>query len=218
MLRIGAVLLALAVVGCASGGNQGARDLPRAPRTWTPDEREAARPAPMPPPRGGPGGYPEGGAAAPLYVVPESRWSAVGPGAAEARRLAGRGPAFMKGVEVLPDMLRLRDAVWAHGALPAAAGADSVVFATPWVPAGRLAGELQCEPGQPGAPVRARLVGRFRVAGAHLLIKGWMETDGAAGCMGSGAARDRVRAFADDLERFARDAARRGVPVPLPGD
>jgi hypothetical protein len=218
MLRIGALLLALAVVACTSAGDPGARDLPRAPRTWTPDEREAPRREPAPEPRSGPGGYPEAGPAAPLYVVPESRWDAVGTGAAEARRLAGRGPAFMKGVEVLPGMLPLRDAVWAHGALPAAAGPDSVGFATPWVPSRRLAGELRCGPGQPGAPVRARLVARFRVAGGDLLIQGWMETDGAASCMGSGAARDRVRAFADDLERFARDAARRGMPVPLPGE
>ena len=218
MRMIGAFVLALAIAGCASAGDPGARDLPRAPRTWTPGEREAPRREPPSPPCGGPGGYPETGAAAPLYVVPESRWSAVGRGTGEARRLAGRGPAFMKGAELLPGPLPLREAVWAHDALPTAAGGDSVVFATPWVPAARLGAELRCERVRPGAAARARLVGHFRVAGADLLIEGWMEADGAAGCAGGGAARDRVRAFADDLELYARDAARRGVPVPLPGE
>jgi hypothetical protein len=55
------------------------------------------------------------------------------------------------------------------------------------------------------------------VAGDDLLIDAWMETEGARACQGERGSRERVRAFADDLDRFARDAARRGVPVPLPG-
>lgn len=216
MRTLGAVLLGLVIAGCASAGDPAARELPRAPRTWTPDERDAPRREPPPPPGRGPGGYPDEAPAAPLYGVPEGRWTAVGPDAAEGRRLAGRGPAFMRGVEMLAGPLPVRDAVWAHDALAVAAGADSVVFATPWIPATRLGGELRCDPGRRGPPARARLVGRFRVADDDLFVEGWMETEGAAACMGGGEARERVRAFADDLDRFARDAARRAVPVPLP--
>ncbi len=215
MRMLGAVLLGAALAGCVSEGDPAARGLPPAPRTWTPEDPAAPRREPPPPPVRGPGGYPDRAVEAPLYVVPTGRWAPVGRDAADRRRLAGRGPAFMRGVEMLAGALPVRDAVWTHDARPLAAGADSVVFATPWVPAARLGGELRCGPGLRGAAVRARLVGRFRVAGSDLLAEGWMETEGAA-CMGGSEARDRVRAFADDLDRYARDAARRAEPVPLP--
>lgn len=215
---IGAVLLAAATAGCASGGDPAGRDLSRAPRTWTPEEREpeAPRPEPESPVPRSAGGYPDPAARAPLYRVPEDRWVAVGREAAEVRRLAGRGAAFLAGVEAHGGTLPVRGAVWVHNAFPVAAGADTVVFATPWVPVSRMGGELRCDPVRPGERVQARLVGRFRVAGPDLLVAGWLETKGAPACVGGGAARDRVRAFVDDLDLFARDAARRGVPVPLP--
>lgn len=215
---IGAVLLVAAITACASAGDQAGRQLSRAPRTWTPEERqgEAPRPEPDPPAPLSPGGYPDPAARAALYRLPEERWAAVGREAAEERRLAGRGSAFLAGVEVHRGTLPIRDAVWAQDAVPIAAGADTVVFATPWVSVARMGGELRCDPGRPGGRAWARLVGRFRVAGPDLLIAGWMETHGAPACVGGGAARDRVRAFVDDLDLFARDAARRGVPVPLP--
>jgi hypothetical protein len=153
---------------------------------------------------------------APFYRISENRWAAIGREAAEERRLAGRGPAFLAGVEADGRTLPVRGAVWVQDAFPVAAGADTVVFATLWIPVARMGGELRCDPVRPGARVQARLVGRFRVAGADLLVAGWMETEGAPTCVGGGAARDRVRAFVDDLDFFARDAARRGVPVPLP--
>jgi hypothetical protein len=200
---IGAVLLAAAIAGCASS-DPAAR------------EGGAPRPRPEPPAPLSPGGYPDPAVRAPLYRVAGDRWAAVGRDAAEERRLAGRGGAFIAGVEAHGGALPVRRAVWAQDAVPVAAGADTVVFATPWVPVSRMGGELRCDPVRPEDRARARLVGRFRVAGPDLLVAGWMETQGAPACMGGGAARDRVRAFVDDLDRFARDAARRGVPVPLP--
>lgn len=214
---IGAVLLA-ATAGCASGGDPAGRDLSRAPRTWTPEEREVEVPRSEPEspvPRSA-GGYPDPAARAPLYRVPEDRWAPVGREAPEVRRLPGRGPAFLAGVETHGGTLSVRGAVWVQDAFPVAAGADTVVFATPWVPVSRMGGDLRCDPVGPGERVHARLVGRFRAAGPDLLVAGWLETKGAPACVGGGAARDRVRAFVDDLDLFARDAARRGVPVPLP--
>lgn len=219
MRRItGAVLLAAAIAGCASAGDPAGGDLSRAPRTWTPEQREAEAPRPAsesPAPRS-PGGYPDPAARAPLYRVPEDPWAPVGREAAEVRRLAGRGAAFMAGVEADGGALPVRGAVWVQDAYPVAAGPDTVVFATPWIPVSRMGGELRCDPVRPGARVQARLVGRFRAAGPDLLVAVWMETEGAPACVGGAAARDRVRAFVDDLDLFARDAARRGVPVPLP--
>lgn len=207
-----------AVAACASSGDPAGRPLSRAPRTWSPEEREGEAPHPEPDPPAPvlPGGYPDPAARAPLYRLPGDRWAAVGAEAAEERRLAGRGEAFLAGVEAHGGTLPVRGAVWAHDAVPVAAGADTVVFATPWVPVSRMGGELRCRLGRPGDRPRARLVGRFRAAGPDLLIAGWMETQGAPACEGGGAARDRVRAFVDDLDLFARDAARRGVTVPLP--
>lgn len=215
---IGAVLLAAAIAGCAAAADPSGRDLPRAPRTWTPAQREAEAPRPEPEspvPRSA-GGYPDPDARAPLYRVPEDRWVAVGREAAEVRRLAARGAAFLAGVEAHGGTLPVRGAVWVQDAFPVAAGGDTVVFATPWVPVARMGGELRCDPVRSGERVQARLVGRFRAAGPDLLVAGWLETKGAPACVGGGAARDRVRAFVDDLDLFARDAARRGVPVPLP--
>lgn len=218
-----AILLAAVVDGCASAGNPPGRELARAPRTWTPEEGEGERPhrvpvSPVPRSPGAypPGAYPEPATRAPLYSVSEDRWAAVGREAAEVRRLVGRGAAFLAGVEADGGRLAVRGAVWAQDASPVAAGADSVVFATPWIPVSRMNGELRCDTVWPGARVQARLVGLFRVAGADLLVAGWMEMEGAPACMGGGVARDRVRAFMDDLDLFAREAARRGVPVPLP--
>ena len=213
---IGAVVLVAAIAGCASSDPAG-RGLSRAPRTWIPEARagEAPRRGPDPPAPLSPRGYPDPAARAPLYPVAGDHWAAVGRQAAEERRLAGRGGAFMAGVEADSGALPVRRAVWAQDAAPVAVGADSLVFATPWVPVARMGGELRCEPVRPEDHARARLVGRYRVAGPDLLVAGWMETQGAA-CVGGGAARDRVRAFVDDLDRFARDAVRRGVPVPLP--
>ncbi|HEX6369824.1 MAG TPA: hypothetical protein VF006_12975 [Longimicrobium sp.] len=229
---IGAVLLAAATAGCASGGDPAGRDLSRAPRTWTPEEREPEAPlpepeSPVPRSAGGypdpespvprsAGGYPDPAARAPLYRIPEDRWAPVGREAAEVRRLAGRGAAFLGGVEAHGGTLPVRGAVWVQDAFPVAAGADTVMFATPWVPVSRMGGELRCDPVGPGERVQARLVGRFRAAGPDLLVAGWLETKGTPACVGGGAARDRVRAFVDDLDLFARDAARRGVPVSLP--
>jgi hypothetical protein len=202
------------LAACASAGDPAGRDAPRPPAGWSSRERVEAPVRPAPPPAGrAPGGYPDSAAGAPpLYLAPVGRWAVLGRQAAERRRLAGWGRSFLVGRgAVVP----VRRAVWAEDAFEEPAGADTVVFRTPWIPASRLDGELRCETG-PGVRVRARLAALFRVAGDDLLVEGWMETDGAARCEGQAQARDRLRAFADDLDRFAREAARRGVPVPLP--
>jgi hypothetical protein len=210
----GAVVLALVLGGCAAGVDPARVDPSPVPRSGTLDGREAPPRGPVPAPAS-PGGYPDPAASAPLYSLVEDRWTTVGREEREGRRLAGRAAAFTAGVEMLDGALPVRDAVWAQNAVPAAAGADTVVFATPWIPVSRLGGELRCGASAPGARARARLVGQFRVVGSDLLIQGWMETEGAA-CEGGRAARDRVRGFVDDLDLYARSAARQGVPVPLP--
>lgn len=211
----GAVLLALVLGGCAAGEGPAGHNPSPPHAAGTMDGREAPPRTPGPPTPASPGGYPDAAARAPLYSAVEGPWSAVGRQAPEARRLAGRAGAFMAGVETLDGALPVRDAVWTQDAFAVAAGADTVVFATPWVSVSRLGGELRCGAAASGARARARLVGHFRVVGSDLLIQGWMETDGAA-CEGGHAARDRVRGLADDLDRYAREAARRGTPVPLP--
>ncbi len=211
-----AAVVGAAVAGCASAGDPAARDVARAPATWNPGEREAPRARTAPSQPEIPGRYPETTDGPSVYLVPEARSTAVGRGSADRRRLAGRGPSFMAAIGGPGVSAPLRRAVWAEDAYPAVTAADSVRFATPWVPAARLPGEVRCE-AAPGARPRARLAALFRVAGDDLLIEAWMETDGAAACLGERGARERVRAFADDLDRFAREAARRGVPVPLPG-
>jgi hypothetical protein len=210
----GVVLLTLVLCGCAAGDGPAGRDRSPAPRSAGLDARAAPPGEPGPPTYAPPGGYPDAAARAPLFPPVEGPWSAVGREARESRRLAGRGAAFTTGVESIRGALPLRGAVWARDASPVAAGADTVVFATPWIPVSRLAGELRCGAAVPGARVRARLVGLFRVVGSDLLIQGWLETDAAA-CEGGEAVRDRVRGLADDLDLYAREAARRGVSVPL---
>ncbi|HEU0301441.1 MAG TPA: hypothetical protein VFR37_18425, partial [Longimicrobium sp.] len=127
-----------------------------------------------------------------------------------------RGRPFFTGVELMPPELPLRAMVWPHPAVPVAAAGDSVLFATPWLPLSRLRGEVQCDrPAHAVAPA-VRLVALYRVTGRDLLVMGWMETRPDE-CQMRGPARDRLQAFMDDLDLYARGVARRAVPVPIPG-
>jgi hypothetical protein len=209
-------LLILGAAACGRAGDPPALVHP-APRSWDAERVEGTRSVPTPPPpRPGGGGYPDPGAVRPIYLVPESRWSGVGREHRETRTLAGRARSFRTGVEQSPPAIPLRAAVWSYPATPIAAAGDSVMFATPWMPVARLGGEIECEaPVVVGRPA-ARLVALYRFVGADLVVEGWLDTRAASSCFVRGGGRDRLDALMDDLDMYARSAARRGVPVPIP--
>ena len=161
-----------------------------------------------------PTGYPYSVAVAPLYLRAASPAAAIGRSAPERRRLAGRGEEFMRGVSHVPGALPVRGSVWWSDAVPLAAGGDSVAFATPWVPVSRLNGSLTCPARAVGDQMGVRLVAVVRDSSGDLAVEAWIENAGAEECVGTRNARDRLRAFADDVEMFARNVARLGVPVP----
>lgn len=158
-----------------------------------------------------PAAYPDPEVVAPLYLRAESTRGSIGRSGAERRRLAGRGEAFMRGIMHVPATLPVRRSTWGADAAALASGGDSVAFATPWVPASRLDGSVTCPP--PGASLR--LLAVVRDSSGALLLEVSLEVSGGEGCEGDSRARDRVRAFADDVEMFARNVSRLGVPVPV---
>jgi hypothetical protein len=161
-----------------------------------------------------PTGYPDSVVVAPLYLRAASPAAAIGRSAPERRRLAGRGAEFMRGVGHVPGALPVRGSVWWGDAVPLAAGGDSVAFATPWVPVSRLDGSLTCPSPAAGNEVGVRLLAVVRDSSGDLTVEAWIDNAGGGECEGSRDARDRLRAFADDVEMFARNVARLGVPVP----
>lgn len=185
-----------------------------APRTWTDERREGPLKEPVPPPLRSTGTYPDEDVLAPMHFLPESRWSLVGRGEAASRALRGRGDAFSAGVELMPPELPLRAMVWPHPAFPLAAAADSVVFATAWLPVARMNGEVQCDRAA-GPPPVVRLVALYRVSGRDLGILAWIESR-PEGCQVRAGGRDRLQAFLDDLDLYARGVVRRAVPIPIP--
>lgn len=185
-----AALLALAIVfgvGCAAGSAAPGGQVP-------------------------PAGYPDIEASASRSVRAAAS-APVGRGAAEARRLPGRGPAFMRGLELDTGALPLRESVWWGDAVPVSADADSVLFATGWIPLARLGGGLQCS-GSSDAHVGARLAAVLRDSKGDLEVESWLETSNVPGCGGDAGVGRRVRGFADDVEMFARRVAQMGVPLP----
>jgi hypothetical protein len=214
MTRYGAAFLVLWAAGCGPAAEPPAAVRP-APRTI---DVSATGSRPMPPPlRAGGRGYPDAAAIAPIYLVPEVRWSPIGGSNRETRTLTGRAASFSDGVELLPASVPLRVGVWPYPATPVAATADSVAFATPWLPVARFGGAIQCQsPASAAGRPEVRLVGVYRFATADLEVEGWLEARGGESCVGSEVGRDRLHAFMDDLDMFARAAARRTVPVPIP--
>lgn len=170
----------------------------------------AARPSGGPYP---PAGYGDIETSAPLFVRSAAALAQVGRDAAEARRLPGWGPAFMRGLDLEARALPVRETVWWGDAAPVSADADSVVFATGWIPLTRLADELRCS-ATSTAPAGARLAAVLRDTNGDLEVEAWLETSPGTGCDGDAGVRRRIRAFADDVEMFARRVARMGVPVP----
>jgi hypothetical protein len=161
-----------------------------------------------------PTGYPDSVVVAPLYLRAASPAAPIGRSAPERRRLAGRGAEFMRGVSHVPGALPVRGSVWWSDAVPLAAGGDSIAFATPWVPVSRLYGSLKCPSPAVGQEAGVRLLAVVRDSSGDLAVEAWIDNAGTEECEGSQDARDRVRAFADDVEMFARNVARLGVPVP----
>jgi hypothetical protein len=161
-----------------------------------------------------PTGYPDSVAVAPLYLRVASPAAPIGRSAPERRRLAGRGAEFMRGVGHVPGALPVRGSVWWGDAAPLAVGGDSVAFATPWVPVSRLDGSLTCPSPATGNEVGVRLLAVVRDSSGDLAVEAWIDNAGGGECEGSRDARDRLRAFTDDVEMFARNVARLGVPVP----
>ena len=161
-----------------------------------------------------PTGYPDSASVAPLYLRAASPAAPIGRSAPERRRLAGRGAEFMRGVGHVPGALPVRGSVWWSDAAPLAAGGDSVAFVTPWVPVSRMNGSLACPPPAAGQEVGVRLLAVVRDSSGDLAVEAWIDNDGGGECEGSRDARARLRAFTDDVEMFARNVARLGVPVP----
>lgn len=160
-----------------------------------------------------PAGYADVEASVPLFVRSAAALAPVGRDAAEARRLPGRGRAFMRGLDEETGELPVRESVWWGDAVPVSADADSVIFATAWIPVARLAGDLRCF-GSSTTRAGARLAAVLRDSNGDLEVEAWLETSGVLGCEGDAGVRQRVRAFADDVEMFARRVARMGVPLP----
>lgn len=160
-----------------------------------------------------PAGYADIEASVPLFVRSAAAFAPVGRDAAEARRLPGRGRAVMRGLDVETGELPVRESVWWGDAVPVSADADSVIFATAWIPVGRLAGDLRCS-GSSTTRAGARLAAVLRDSNGDLEVEAWLETSGLPGCEGDAGVRQRVRAFADDVEMFARRVARMGIPLP----
>jgi hypothetical protein len=161
--------------------------------------------------------YPDPVVVEPLYLPAAGTPGPIGRSVAERRRLAGRGEAFMRGIVHVPGTLPVRRSTWWSDAAPLAAGGYSVAFATPWVPASRLDGSVTCPPGAQGVRDGSglRLLAVARDSSGDLLLETWLENASGEGCEGNRGARDRVRAFADDVEMFARNVSRLGVPVPV---
>lgn len=161
-----------------------------------------------------PAGYGDTQPSAPLVLRSASALAPVGRGAAEQRRLPRRAREFMGGVEAVPGALPVRESVWWGDAVPVSTDRDSVVFATAWVPLTRLTESIRCQRISGAAGPGARLAAVLRDRDGDLEVEAWIETSGVTGCEGDAGARERVRAFADDVEMFARSVARMGVPTP----
>lgn len=160
-----------------------------------------------------PGGYPDTVRSAPAFLRAVSDLAAIGRGAAEVRRLPGRGREFMRGVEHVPGALPVRGSVWWGDAAPLAAEADSVVFATAWVPVVRLGDGISCVGSSGAVRPAVRMAAVLRDAAGDLEMAMWIEATGVEGCRGNAELTERARGFAEDVEMFARRVARLGVPV-----
>jgi hypothetical protein len=161
-----------------------------------------------------PTGYADTVRSVPGFLPAAGALAPIGRGAAEERRLPGRGREFMRGVEHVSGSLPVRGSVWWGDAAPLAAEADSVVFATAWVPVARLGDGISCVVSSGATTTPAvRLAAVVRDANGDLEMETWIEATGVGGCEGNAELRERLRGFADDAEMFARRVARLGVPV-----
>lgn len=214
-MRVHLLIVLLLAPACAPAGDPAARPLPEAPRSWSEADWDAPRRRPVPPTPTQSGAFPDSAALEPVFLLPEAVWSEIGRGALPRRTLGARSARFMLGVELLASRIPLRETVWSADAHPIEASDSVVTFATPWVPTWQLEGDVLCD--LPTALHRAevRMVGTFRAEGEDLLIEHWMEPRGSARCTGREGALDRLRAFGNDLEMFARQAVRRATPAPV---
>lgn len=212
-----ALLVGVLVIvgGCAVAGDPVGRPLVEPPRGWTESDWESPRRRPVPPPTARGGTFPDSSAGEPVFLQPEPVWAEIGRGASEARVLRARGAQFMEGIELVPSRIPLRETVWSGDAYPVEAGDSMAVFTTPWVRTWQLRGDVRCDLPSVLHYAEVRLVGSFRARGDDLVIESWMEPRGSDRCVGREGLHDRVRAFSNDLELFARSVVRRAMPAPV---
>lgn len=208
-MRFSTILAAFAVAGCAACAGAHSRPqstAPAAARAWEDSPRARSEAGSRVDPRGYPPGDDDEAWRA---TSAEQRDTSMNASGVQRRILGSRASAFMHGVSSATGALPLRERTWPVDARAVAASADSVVFATPWQASARVADRGACSP-----RASSRLVGAFVAQGDDLVLRAYLEESGPSGCMSPGAVRDHVEAMMDDLELYARAAARAGMPAP----